>query len=123
MGFWTSIKNVLTKSPLDEYRDERRAEKEAANQPAPVPDDVPEVPQDSAPSEAPVDIPAAAPEAPETPAAPAEPEYRTYTVKSGDTLSAIGVHYGVDWHDIAELNNLENPDLIFPGQVFKIPNG
>lgn len=49
------------------------------------------------------------------------PEYETYTVKSGDTLSAIGEKYGVPYMDIAKLNNIENPDLIHPGQEFKIP--
>src|SRR3954469_2714769 len=28
----------------------------------------------------------------------------TYTVKSGDTLSAIGKHHGVSWSDIYEAN-------------------
>jgi nucleoid-associated protein YgaU len=117
MGLWTTIKDVLTKSPLDEARDQRRAERQAeqAENADPVPDDVPEMPQ-SGPAEDATAEPTTAPPA------QAEPEYRTYTVKSGDTLSAIGLEYGVDWHDIAKLNNLENPDLIFPGQVFKIPN-
>ena len=68
--------------------------------------------------------------APQPPAAPktepaadeTEPEYRTYTVKSGDTLSEIAASFGVDWHEMARLNKLDNPDLIFPGQVFKVPN-
>ena len=47
---------------------------------------------------------------------------REYTVVKGDTLSAIGKRFGVKWRDIAELNDIKNPDLIFPGQVFKIPN-
>lgn len=45
----------------------------------------------------------------------------THKVKSSDTLSAIGVKYGVPWTAIAETNNIANPDLIFPGQVFVIP--
>lgn len=44
-----------------------------------------------------------------------------YTVKKGDTLSEIGVKYGVDWHELAEYNNLENPHLIIIGQKIKIP--
>lgn len=47
---------------------------------------------------------------------------RTYTVKRGDTLSEIGQKFGVNWREIAKLNKLDNPDLIFPGQEFKIPN-
>ena len=47
---------------------------------------------------------------------------RTYTVVRGDTLSAIGKKFGVNWRDIAAANNIANPDLIYPGQVFVIPN-
>lgn len=51
---------------------------------------------------------------------------RTYTVKSGDTLSKIAKReYGDanDWHKIYEANKdvIKNPDLIYPGQTFKLP--
>ncbi|WP_420174536.1 LysM peptidoglycan-binding domain-containing protein [Luteococcus sp. OSA5] len=46
---------------------------------------------------------------------------RTYTVKPGDNLSEIGAKFGVNYMDIARANNIENPDLIYPGQVFVIP--
>ena len=49
-------------------------------------------------------------------------EHRTVTVVSGDTLSGIAARHGVDWREMAKLNNLDNPDLIYPGQVFKIPH-
>ena len=55
-------------------------------------------------------------------ASSAAPKLRTHKVKPGDTLSEIGEKYGVSWKAIAKLNDIENPDLIFPGQVFKIPN-
>lgn len=45
----------------------------------------------------------------------------THTVVRGDTLAAIAERYGVDRHALAELNGLDNPDLIYPGQVFRIP--
>ena len=48
----------------------------------------------------------------------------TYTVKSGDTLSAIGKHHGVSWSDIHEANRDvigDNPDKIRPGQKLRIP--
>jgi nucleoid-associated protein YgaU len=50
----------------------------------------------------------------------------TYTVQKGDTLSAIAQHhYGKAsrWHAIFEANRdqLDNPDLIRPGQVLKLP--
>jgi LysM repeat protein len=47
----------------------------------------------------------------------------TYTVKGGDTLSAIGQHHGVAWRDIFEANRdqLDDPDKIRPGQKLRIP--
>ena len=48
----------------------------------------------------------------------------SYTVKSGDSLSAIGKHHGVAWRDIHEANRDvigDNPDLIKPGQKLRIP--
>jgi nucleoid-associated protein YgaU len=50
----------------------------------------------------------------------------TYTVQKGDTLSAIAQHhYGKAsrWHAIFEANRdqLDDPDLIRPGQVLKLP--
>ena len=47
-----------------------------------------------------------------------------YTVKSGDTLSAIAQKYYGDpmqYKKIAHYNNISNPDLIHPGQKIKIP--
>lgn len=44
-----------------------------------------------------------------------------YTVKSGDTLSGIGSKLGVNWKDIANLNNISSPYIIYVGQVLKIP--
>src|SRR4249919_439909 len=51
---------------------------------------------------------------------------QTYTVQKGDTLSNIAQHhYGKasKWHAIFEANRdqLDNPDLIQPGQVLKLP--
>ena len=45
---------------------------------------------------------------------------KTYTVKSGDTLSGIGAKLGVNWKDIASKNNISSPYTIYPGQVLKI---
>ncbi len=55
-------------------------------------------------------------------AAEAAAAERTYTVVHGDTLSGIGQKVGVDWHIIAAYNGIANPNLIYPGQVFKIPH-
>lgn len=43
-----------------------------------------------------------------------------YTVRRGDTLSAIGARFGVDWRRIASINEISNPNLIIPGQVLKL---
>jgi LysM repeat protein len=47
----------------------------------------------------------------------------TYTVQRGDTLSQIALRYGTTYQTIMLLNNLTNPDLIFPGQVLVIRQG
>lgn len=44
----------------------------------------------------------------------------TYTVKKGDTLSEIAVKYGTTVAKLADLNNIENVDLIYIGQVLKL---
>ena len=51
---------------------------------------------------------------------------QTYTVKKGDSLSKIAKRvYGdaQQWRKIHEANRdiIDNPDLIHPGQVLKLP--
>ncbi|NWG05510.1 MAG: LysM peptidoglycan-binding domain-containing protein [Chloroflexi bacterium] len=46
---------------------------------------------------------------------------RTYTVKSGDTLSSIAVKFGTTVAKIASANNIKNVNLISVGQVLVIP--
>ena len=46
-----------------------------------------------------------------------------YIVKKGDTLSGIAAKYGTTYQKLAEYNGIANPNLIYPGQVIKIPNG
>ena len=49
-----------------------------------------------------------------------------YTVKKGDTLWEIAKQYlgsGTKYTQIASENNIKNPNLIYPGQVFKITVG
>lgn len=43
-----------------------------------------------------------------------------YTVKPGDTLSEIALRYGVTVNQIVSLNNIRNPNLIFPGEKLRI---
>lgn len=60
-------------------------------------------------------------------ARPAGPETgRSHTVEKGDTLSAISKQYYGNanrWEDIFNANRdqLDDPDLIQPGQVLRIP--
>lgn len=45
----------------------------------------------------------------------------THEVQPGDTLSGIAEQFGVNSMEIDRANGIENPDLIYPGQVFTIP--
>lgn len=44
----------------------------------------------------------------------------TYTVKNGDTLTAIAAKYNTTVAKIVKDNNIKNPDLIYAGQKLKI---
>ena len=48
--------------------------------------------------------------------------FRTYTVKSGDTLSAIASQFGTTSKAIADLNGIRVSTTLHIGQVLKIPN-
>lgn len=59
---------------------------------------------------------------------PVSPEVQVYTVRSGDTLSAIAQEFYGDpnqEHRIIEANRdqISDPNLIFPGQRLRIPKG
>lgn len=43
-----------------------------------------------------------------------------YTVKSGDTLSAIASHYGMTVNALVMLNGIKNANLIYPGQALRV---
>ena len=47
------------------------------------------------------------------------PEY--YIVKAGDNLTKLSKRYGTTVQSLVELNEIENPDLIYVGQILKIP--
>jgi N-acetylmuramoyl-L-alanine amidase len=78
----------------------------AAPPPAPIPDPVVAPPPASEP-------------APEPPATGGGSP--TYTVQSGDTLSAIASRFGVTVSTLVATNNIANPDLIIVGQTLQIP--
>jgi biotin carboxyl carrier protein len=82
-------------------------------------------PAAAAPAAAPPPPPAPSP-APSPPAAPAPPAASsapaTYTVKSGDSLSAIATRNGTTVGKILEANpQIKNPDSLSVGQQIKIP--
>ena len=45
-----------------------------------------------------------------------------YTIQAGDYLYRIGTHFGVPWQTIAQLNNIQPPYTIYPGEVLVIPS-
>lgn len=49
------------------------------------------------------------------------PAATSYTVKKGDTLSAIAKTYGTTVATLQSLNNIKNANLIYPGQIIKLP--
>ena len=46
---------------------------------------------------------------------------RTYTVQSGDTLWEIAQLYGTTVTQLVRLNSIQNPNLIYPGQILLLP--
>jgi LysM repeat protein len=51
------------------------------------------------------------------------PGGQSYTVQPGDNLSRIAARFGVTVQAIVQLNGIANPNLIFVGQVLRIPAG
>ena len=48
--------------------------------------------------------------------------YTLYTVRRGDTLWGISRKFGTNINSIVALNGIKNPNLIYAGEVFKIPS-
>lgn len=61
------------------------------------------------------------PATPATPTPSTENTEEVYTVKSGDTLSAIARKYNTTYQKLAAYNGIANPNLIYAGQKIKIP--
>jgi LysM repeat protein len=95
----------------------------------PSPSPVGTVSPTEAPSETPTAQPTAQPTATQTATqtADASPEPTPaaspleYTVRQGDSISRIALRHNVTPEAIVSLNNLRNPNRIFPGQVLLIP--
>lgn len=51
-----------------------------------------------------------------------EPASIAHRIAPGETLTAIGARYGVDWREIASINNIPDPDLIAAGRILQIPD-
>lgn len=48
-------------------------------------------------------------------------EYVLYTVLPGNTIWGIANFFGAEVEEIISLNNLKEPELIYPDMVLKIP--
>ncbi|MCJ0972797.1 peptidoglycan DD-metalloendopeptidase family protein [Pseudomonas sp. PS1] len=46
-----------------------------------------------------------------------------YVVKRGDTLWSIAFRFGWDWRDLARLNRIDPPHVIYPGQTIRFSGG
>lgn len=46
--------------------------------------------------------------------------YKKHVVKYGDTLSAIASKYKVTVADLVKWNNIKNPNIIYPNQIFRV---
>lgn len=52
---------------------------------------------------------------------PATDAYGNYwAVCRGDTLGRIAQYYGVNWRYLQNINNIANPNRIYPGQIIRI---
>ncbi len=45
----------------------------------------------------------------------------TYIIQAGNTLSGIALKYGTTVRELVIINNIKNPNLIYPGQEIKVP--
>lgn len=52
--------------------------------------------------------------------ATAEASTEYYTIQPGDTLSGIAARYGTTWQWLAEVNNISDPNLIYPGNTIRV---
>ena len=45
---------------------------------------------------------------------------RYYVVRPGDSVLSIAERYGLELEEILSLNRLENPNIIYPGQILRL---
>ena len=51
----------------------------------------------------------------------ASADSHTYTIKKGDTLSAIAQKFNTTVNELVQLNDISNLNLIYPGEILKVP--
>ena len=56
-------------------------------------------------------------------AAPATNVSQTHIVQYGENLSTIAVQYGTTWQELARINTLSNPNIIYQGQTLNVVGG
>lgn len=56
------------------------------------------------------------------PTAQTSPPRQPYVVQPGDTLSEVGARFGIDQSRLARANGINDPDLIYVGQVLQLPS-
>lgn len=52
--------------------------------------------------------------------APNNTDEEYYTIQPGDTLSAIAQNFGTTWQWLADVNGIDNPNLIYPGNTIRV---
>lgn len=82
----------------------------------------PTLPPTGTPTPTGTPAPTAAPSATAQASPKPKPTFRTYVVKSGDTLSGIAAKFHTTWQAIAALNHISDPSKLRVGQVLLIPN-
>lgn len=48
---------------------------------------------------------------------------QTHIVQYGENLSSIALKYGTTWQELARVNSLSNPDIIYSGQTLNVTGG
>jgi uncharacterized membrane protein/LysM repeat protein len=102
-------------SPPEAIVTEAPGPEEAVPSPTATPESPPASPEPPAPPNLDETLP------PGPPSSPATPSGSTYVVQPGDTLIGIATVFGLPFTEIAAVNDIANPNLIYAGQTLTIP--